>query len=172
MFEQNTIWKDIESYEGVYQISNFAEVRSFKTGTWRTLKAREDGLGYKMVTLCKSGVSRNYKIHRLIMQSFKPNKCNKSQVNHLNGNKSDNRLENLEWATPSENLLHAYKNNLNYAKSGVDCNLTKLTEEEVKSIRLLLVEGSLTQKAIANKFKVSPTAIYCIKNNINWKHLV
>jgi hypothetical protein len=171
MCGKQVIWKDIAGYEGMYQINHKAEVRSFKSGVWKTIKDREDGLGYRMITLCKKGIRKNYKVHRLIMESFKPNKDNKPQVNHLNGDKSDNKLENLEWATSSENSLHAYRNKLNYAKSGSECNLSKLTEVEVILIRGLLNEGKLTQRAIADKFNVSPTAIYCIKKKINWKHL-
>ena len=109
------IWKEIEGYEGVYQVSNHGNVRSLnyrKTKKVKNLKPQKDKKEYFTVGLCREGRMKWGKIHRLVASAFLPNPDKKPQVNHINGNKSDNRVENLEWATESENQLHAYKTGL------------------------------------------------------------
>ncbi len=101
------IWKDIEGYED-YKVSNLARVKSLKFGKERILKQGIDNHGYPVVTLC-NGTQKNFKIHRMVAIAFIPNPCNKPEVNHKWGNKLDNRATELEWATKSENQLHAYK---------------------------------------------------------------
>lgn len=76
------------------------------------MKQRTQRNGYLLIKLCKNGDAKHKSVHRIVAETFIPNPQNKSQVNHINGNKKDNRIENLEWATMSENIRHAYKNNL------------------------------------------------------------
>jgi hypothetical protein len=106
----NEIWKDVAGYEGIYLVSNLGRVMRVKNNkSLRLIKTRS---GYLRCGLCKDSVQKLYAVHRLVATAFLPNPENKSQVNHINGNKEDNRMENLEWATPSENILHGYKNGL------------------------------------------------------------
>lgn len=108
----NEIWKDICGYEGKYQVSNLGRVKSLYDGhgNYRELimKGRNEGHGYLKVDLSKDGKCKGIRIHRLVAMAFIPNPENKKDVNHINGIKSDNRAVNLEWATRSENLKHAY----------------------------------------------------------------
>lgn len=104
-------WKDIKGYEGFYKISNYGNVMSLpRNGTVkhsRILKQNTDKCGYKYVNLQKLGKSKTEKVHRLVANNFIPNTQNKREVNHKDGNKANNRVDNLEWVTTSENQLHS-----------------------------------------------------------------
>ena len=115
------IWKDIKGYEGIYQASNMGNIRSlyfynnrYKTKHYRKklMKQSEDKQGYKIISLSKNKKQKTYKVHRLIAQTFIKNPDDKKEVNHIDGNKSNNEINNLEWCTRSENQIHAYKNKL------------------------------------------------------------
>lgn len=102
------IWKDIIGYEGLYMISNMGRVKSlFKRGSGNAILKMSDN-GYHRVTLSVKCARTNFFVHKLIAQAFIPNPDNKLQVNHINRNKYDNRVVNLEWCTPSENTIHSY----------------------------------------------------------------
>lgn len=124
-------WEDITGYEGLYQVSNFGNVKSIKrfhntkTGgyiqnehilkpvkTYRLNTNKAGNTEYLKVSLCKNGNSKTFLLHRLVANAFIPNLYNKSYVNHKNGNGFDNRAENLEWVTTSENINHAWRTGL------------------------------------------------------------
>ena len=107
-------WKDIKGYEGLYQVSNLGRVKSLGNGKSNRskciiMKTAINHKGYAMIRLCKDGVGKGFSVHRLVAESFLANHEHKPQVNHLNGLTWDNRVTNLEWATCSENNLHAYR---------------------------------------------------------------
>ena len=100
------IWKDIEGYEG-YKVSNLGRIKSLNynhTGKEKILKLRLNSDGYYYVFLCKNGEMKNFKVHRLVALSFIPNPENKECIDHINGIKVDNRVENLRWCTQKENM--------------------------------------------------------------------
>lgn len=106
------IFKDIKGYEGIYQISNLGRVKSFTKNSEKFLKPNINRTGYATVRLYKDKIKYFTSIHRLIALAFIPNPENKRTVNHINGIKDDNRIENLEWNTYQENNIHALKNGL------------------------------------------------------------
>ena len=110
------VWKDIKGYEGLYQVSNLGKIRSrYKSNEYLNLKTIKGQRGYLRVTLVKNRNKTNKQIHRLVAETFIVNLENKTQVNHKNGNKMDNRVKNLEWCTPKENMIHAVKTGLKKA---------------------------------------------------------
>lgn len=112
-------WKDIKEYEGIYQVSTLGRVRSLDrldfaghqlTGALLSICVSKNG--YSVITLSKKGVMTQFRVHRLVAKSFLDNSENKPFVNHIDGNKQNNTLENLEWCTHQENMDHAYANGL------------------------------------------------------------
>lgn len=110
-------WKPVLNHEGFYEISNFGRVKSLKrkSSIGRLLRARflspklDRSGSYNIELRFPDGTKRGYYIYRLMAVAFIPNPENKAQVNHKNGNRKDNKLENLEWATPSENMMHKFR---------------------------------------------------------------
>ena len=174
------IWKDIKGYEGLYQISNIGRVKSLdrivksrydSTSLFkeRLLTPQRDTRGYKHVSLRKEGKSKHKRVHRLIALAFIPNPENKPEVNHIDGNKMNNGIDNLEWSTHSENIQHAYQTGLNKGPQGAKNSHAKLTEKQVYAIRDL--KGKITPKEIGVIFKVTRCAIYDIHSGRSWGHL-
>lgn len=124
------IWKDIEEFKGLYQVSNLGRVKSidrttiYNTGATRITKGKilsigKNKLGYSQVSLSKHDKQHSRRVHRLVAEAFILNPDKKTQVNHINGNKDNNKVENLEWCTKSENELHAYKTGLKKSRKGI-----------------------------------------------------
>ena len=189
------IWKDVVIYNkngepdhryiGLYQVSNLGRVKSIQRieknsiGRKRTIKERirkyvKRKDGYLLVVLSKDSICKSFFIHRLVGFAFIPNPENKKEINHLNGIKDDNRVENLSWSTASENITHRNKNGLvDFDKIRGDKQWNSiLTEDNVYLIKWLLKYTKLTQKEIGFMFGVSHVAISLIKRNINWKHVI
>lgn len=102
-------WKDIQGYDGLYQVSSYGRVKRIfykKNKSNTILKPAKDCCGYMRCSLCKDSVSKTYKVHRLVAQAFIPNGEN-NEVNHKNGLRDDNRVENLEWVTHLTNIRHS-----------------------------------------------------------------
>lgn len=112
MVDSIEVWKNISGYAGMYQVSTLGSIKSFARTKPRILKPGTGSHGYSFVILCINNVKNNHLIHRLVAEAFIPNLENKEFVNHKNGIKTDNRVENLEWCTREENERHAWATGL------------------------------------------------------------
>ena len=160
-----TTIKGFENYAVDDQGNIFSLPKKTRKGI-RILKSIVGKNGYPMLDLCKDGQIKRFLVHRLIAQTLLPNPNNKEQVNHINGNKLDNRLENLELNTRSENQKHAIKIGLRSAK-GEKNSQCKITEQEVLYIRNSEEKGSI----LAKKLNISQTTISQIRNGKTWTHI-
>ena len=156
----------VVGYEQLYSITTDGQIYSVRAN--RFLKPQMDKYGYLTTGLSKDGKRKFFLVHRLVATTYLPNIDNLPEVNHIDGDKANNKLENLEWCTPSDNLKHAFA-------SGAKCNkgtnnpTSKLDEEKVREIRILLKIRNV--KEISNIYGVVPGAIYNIKSGKSWNHV-
>lgn len=173
------IWKQIDEYDGMYEISTLGRVKSFKAKTEKILIPTKDRYGYFSVRLCKNGIIKRFKVHRLVACVFIKNPNNYTDVNHKDGNKANNTLENLEWVTRSQNLKHAFDLGLKVGtggggiSNGENNGNHKLTQKDVKEIREKYIPKSKLygSVALAKEYGVCKRTIQEIVNNQTWKEI-
>lgn len=162
-------WVKVNGFEYCFEVSNLGGVRSidrfinhYKGGKsfikGVVKRSRLNKYGYSRINLKTGGKSYDRSIHRLVALAFIKNPLNKPQVNHINGVKTDNRVENLEWCTNEENTLHATKNRL---------IKTKLTDIEA----LEIYNSNDTQRSLGEKYGVNAVIVWRIKNKRAYKHI-
>lgn len=179
--EKGEVWRDIVEYEGYYLVSNkgrvFSKLREEFVESRRTgghyrkrgnylCKSLVNKLGYEQIPLRKSGKTKLHTVHRLVAFAFLPNPD--KEVNHINGIRHDNRLENLEWSNRRHNALHGTR--VLGKNRGETNTKSKLTEKEVLEIKALLEKG-FTQTEVSQNFDVTNGAIYRIQHGFNWSWL-
>ncbi len=160
-------WKEIDGLSG-YWVSNFGQIKSK-----RKIRAfHPDRYGYLVINIKE----KTYKVHQVVAKAFIPNPENLPEVNHKDGIKSHNWVDNLEWMTKSEQMKHAIATGLfNPAKylehvdrKGSKNGSAKLSEEKVEEIRTLLIEGNLSQRTIAKMFDISQPQVCHINTEKHW----
>lgn len=183
------IWKDIPGYEGFYKISSIGIViglerygnmpanNGLKIIKGRQIKGYICNHGYKEITLSKNGKREKFLLHRLLGMLFFPNPENKRTINHKDGNKLNNDLKNLEWATDSENLFHAYRLGLKKVTEdmkekirGENNNKAKLSVKDIIDIRAKLAYG-MRQIDIAKFYNITQGTVSDINREKTWMHL-
>lgn len=187
----NEILRDIAGYEGLYQVSNFGRVKSLQRRAKtrrgdRVVKERFlssnhlDAYSYPMAVLYKDTIPRTCKIHRLVAMAFIPVIEKKLMVNHKDCNKTNNKVENLEWCNDQENKAHAWSNGLMERarekaklldKKGEKSGTAKLCSNDVIEIRRRYFCKELTQKSLGEIFKVTRTTIGKIVRRERWIHI-
>lgn len=162
-------WKDIPGTEGRYKVNQLGQVFSNTTG--KILKPQKTkNTGYIQYKLMLRGSRMCFTGHRLVAELFIPNPLNKPQVNHKDGDKTNNHISNLEWSTRSENMTHAKDMGLiNYCK-GTDRENSKFTERQVRIVKWCLKYG-VSQYGLASIFNCSRSTILNIHLGTTWQHI-
>lgn len=174
-------WEDITDYVGLYRVSNLGNIESLsrtiinKNGNTqkvngKILKSSIRKSGYKHVILQKFGVRKTYLVHRLVANAFLKNVEDKPEVNHKDGNKSNNYANNLEWVTRKENIVHAFKNNLNKGVKGEGNGFNKYSEGLIRKVIDMQKKG-IRDCIIIKELNVNKNLPYDIKTKRRWGHL-
>ena len=166
-------WKDIKGQEGRYLISNIGRVKTFV----QACKSNKDGIlkngidtgGYFIIKLYREGKGTTTKIHRLVAETFIENPNNLPQVNHKDGNKQNNNVENLEWCTALENAKHSWDTGLSKKYFGEQTSQAKFTEKQILEIRSKYKKGNGIE--LAAEYNMSATNIYDIIRRRIWNHI-
>lgn len=166
------IWRVIEGFDD-YQISSKGRVKSHKNETERILKQRITHDGYVWYNLCRQGKQYTKRANRLVAEAFIPNPDNKLTVNHIDGNKLNNCVENLEWATREEQMKHAYGLGLKTPVRGCLQANHKLSEDEVRNIRRQYKARDKHDgmNGLAREYRVSPSVIDKIVRRITYQNV-
>jgi hypothetical protein len=171
------IWKDIPNYEGYYKVSNLGRVKRINSITSHNHTRKERVLNqsndnYRSVSLCKNNIKINFLVHRLVALTFLDKLNNKNFVNHKDGNKHNNNVENLEWCTRKENGEHASKYGLVKDQYGIKNGMNVLSEEEVRDIKLKIKSGISAYKVHKYYYShVHQQTIYHIKQEKIWSQI-
>lgn len=185
----NEIWKDILHYENWYQVSSFGRVKSLirkhrfgYSKKEKVLQSFPNNKRYLRVDLCKDGQRDCRQVHRLVLETFIGLCPEGMECRHLDGNPQNNRLDNLQWGTASENqrdrIIHGTSNRgLTHINQGENQGAHKLTEKQVLKIRRLYETKSssgkrqYSQRKLASMFGVQQTTIKNVVNRKTWKHI-
>lgn len=170
-------WRDIKGYEGLYQISSLGRIQSLnrvsdsavqpkgRRMTGRLLEPQLNTKGYYHVSLCREGVYHRCPLHRLVAKHFLSNPDDLPVVNHIDLNPRNNRADNLEWTSSRRNSMHTRHVMLTDPRFR---DKVKYTLDDVREIKRLWAEGSLTQRQLATRFKLTPSNISYIVGNSRW----
>lgn len=176
------IWKPVKGYEEFYEVSNLGRIRNLprlmtnnfgtfiRKGKIKNLKP--SSRGYVKTTLTdKNGKGRSELLHRIVAQAFIPNPDNLPMVNHKNGIKHDNRVENLEWCDDSHNSRHAIDTGLTRVRKGEEIYFAKFSDYQVWLIKHMYHSDSMTITEITNMLGCNRRTISDIIKNRTWKHI-
>lgn len=159
------IFKDVLNYEGLYQVSNLGRIKSLgndKNKKEKILKNHKDKYGYEYTIFSSKGKPKRFLVHRLVGQNFIYNLNNFPCINHKDGKKSNNKVNNLEWCTQKENVNHAYRKKL---------IIKKLQKKDILNIRYLYKNKQYTKEKLSKMFNVCQRQIYRVIKKECWKYI-
>lgn len=178
MAQSEEIWKDIVGWEGLYQVSNLGRIKSLSRVvkvvghnhseariSEKILKSVIRKLGYEMVTICKVNIHKHKQVHRVVAEVFIPNPDNKPNINHIDCNPLNNKVENLEWCTQKENREHAKK--MGRVPWGQSHFKAKITQDDAIAIKNSAERTSI----LANQYGISMSSIGDIRKGRTWLNL-
>lgn len=171
----NEIWKDISGFQGCYQVSNLGRIKSIdryvkcgKNGTkfqkGKVIKQSVNKYGYCQVRLSNGRKNKfSYTVHRLVAIAFIQNEIKYKQVNHIDGNKKNNNVDNLEWCNNSYNQIHAYKTGLQDRSKYYAGRPRRMVAKLSKDLRILEIYDTVTQASKENQISESCIDRVCLK---------
>ena len=157
------VWKRIKEFED-YEVSNYGNIRN-----GQKVFKRKKNKYYIQIVLYMGGRKKRHLLHRLVAEYFLDNPQNKKTVNHKDGNKHNNHVDNLEWSTHKEQINHADELGLRNIKGSKNHN-SLLTEKQVKEIRAKYKPHKVTCPMLAKEYNVRPCTIKKVVYNLAWKH--
>lgn len=169
------VWKRLiyqgTDYGDFYEVSNFGEIRNSKTKKVRKQNINRGGYCYVVVSVGSRSCKKLWRVHKAVAETFIPNTDNKPIVNHMDGNKLNNHVDNLEWCTNQENIIHASECGLLKSRHGEECSYAKLSWEEVQYIRenYKPKDPKYGCRALGRKFSVSHVTILRVIQDKTWK---
>lgn len=171
------IWKGVKyngnDYSKRLEISNDGKLRNAKTKRVYKVCVNHGGYYQVYISLGKRKCGKIFKIHRCVAESFIPNPENYPIINHKDGNKLNNAIDNLEWCTQRDNIIHAIQTGLLIPAHGNQIHNTKLNSNDIIYIRenYKPYDKIFGSRALARKFNVDHSTILSVINRINWKHI-
>lgn len=181
------VWKDVKGYEGLYEVSNLGAVRSkdrhvdfvdkrgYKAKRFypsRVVKQRTIKGGYLICELSRNGNRERILAHRLVAMNFLENENCLKEVNHIDADKTNNKVNNLEWVTRGENIRHAFRLGLVKREKGSKLYNSKFAEEDIVSIRKSYKEGTMNINDLARMYNVNRKTMDSICTYKSWKHVI
>jgi hypothetical protein len=166
-------WRPVIGYDGVYEVSDFGRVKRIAPAYCNASQVRIMRpwliTGYPAVELYRSGKGKTHMVHRLVAAAFLGICPPRHEVNHLDGNRSNPALPNLEYTTHAGNLLHAFATGLQRRRLGEENHSAKITADDVREIRRL--RGDVLQRDLATRFGITVHQVCAIQRGRSWSHI-
>lgn len=172
---ENEIWLPVVGFEGLYEVSSYGRVKSLnyrRTKQEKIIKQEKDRYGYLIINICKNGKRKIIRVHRLVAKAFIDNPNNLETVNHKNEDKTDNRIDNLEWLSRADNIRYGTAQerrilNINYQSRTKNTNWKAISEKKSKVVYQYSIDGKLikiwasTQECGINGYHRGAVAACC-----------